>query len=113
MSSLAEEFKCSKVRLEITLAGSQDPMVAQTISTMSTGRKWSSAAVTQLAMAELKHQDIAERIQWGRGGLGTGECRPSRQKATPLQQRQLVANEVRRQEQAESCTKVVAQAKQG
>lgn len=79
VSSLTEEFKSSKVRLEMTLAESRDPVVAQTI------RKWSSAAATEQEMAALKHQEIMGYMQLGRGGLGTGESRPSWLKATPSQ----------------------------
>lgn len=43
MSSLKEEFKCSKVRLEISLAESRDPEVAQAAPTLLMGKKWSSA----------------------------------------------------------------------
>ncbi len=36
ISSLAEEFKCSKVRLEMTLTESRDPCVSQTAPTLVT-----------------------------------------------------------------------------
>lgn len=47
---LADEFKCSKVRLEMTLVESRDPAAAQTIPTVSAGRKWSSAAATRRSL---------------------------------------------------------------
>lgn len=88
-------------------------VVAQTVPTLLTGRKWSSAVATQQAKSVLRHQDIVGCIQLGRGGLGTGESRPSRHKATPSQCRGLVVEEVRRQKQAMRCTKAVSQGKQG
>ena len=46
VSGLAEEFKCSKGRLEMTLTDSCDPYVAQTAPTLVTGRKWTPAVAT-------------------------------------------------------------------
>ncbi len=113
VSSLTEEFKCAKVGLEMTLTESQNPNVAQTAPTLSTGREWTPAVATQQAQSALRHQDVVGHIQRGRGGLGTGESRPSWHKATPTQRRGLVVEEVHWQEQAVRCAKAVTQAKQG
>ena len=40
ISSLAEEYKCAKVRLEIMLLDSSNPFVAQAAPILATGRKW-------------------------------------------------------------------------
>ncbi len=113
ISSLTEEFKCSKVRLEMTLTESRDPCVSQTAPTLVTGRKWNPTAATHQAKADLRHRDIIGIVQQGRGGLGLGESRPSWHRAAPAQRRRLVVEEVRRQEQATRCAKAVSQAKQG
>ena len=113
VSSLTEEFKCSKVRLEMTLTESRDLCVAQTAPTLATGRKWTASAATQQAKADLRHRDIVGLVQQGRGGFGLGESRPSWHKAAPSQRRGLVVEEVRRQEQATRCAKAVSQSKQG
>ncbi len=113
MSSLEEEFKCTKVRLEMSLSESRDPCVAQTAPTLVTGKKWTPASATQQAKSALIHRDIVGNVQQGRGGLGLGESRPSWHKATTSQRRGLVIEEVRRQEQATRCAKAVSQAKQG
>ena len=113
VSSLTEEFKCSKVRLEMTLTESCDPCVAQTAPTLATGRKWTSSAATQQAKADLWHRNIVGLEQQGRGGFGLGESRPTWHKAAPSQRRGLVGEEVRWQEQVTRCAKAVSQEKQG
>ncbi|KAJ7991222.1 hypothetical protein DPEC_G00295080 [Dallia pectoralis] len=102
VSSLAEEFKCSKVKLEMTLTESRDPCVSGTASTLVTGRKWNPAAASHQAKTDLRHRDIIGNVQQGRGGLGLGDIRPSWQRAAPDQRRRLVVEEVRRHEQATS-----------
>ncbi|KAI3367294.1 hypothetical protein L3Q82_008346 [Scortum barcoo] len=65
---------------------------------------------------ELPVSSLTEKFKCsklGRGGLGTGESRPSWRKATPSQCRGLVVDEVRRQEQVMRRTKAVTHAKQG
>ena len=113
VSSLTEEFKCSKVRLEMTLTESRDPCVTQTAPTLASGRKWTPSPATQQAKADLRHRNIVGLVQQGRGGFGLGESRPTWHKAAPSQRRGLVLEELRQQEQATRCTKAVSQAKQG
>ncbi|KAK0136753.1 Retrovirus-related Pol polyprotein from type-2 retrotransposable element R2DM [Merluccius polli] len=113
LSSLTEEYKSTKVRLQMMLTESRDPCVAKTAPTLSTGRKWTPAAATHQAKSALKHRDIVGAVQRGRGGLGLGESEPSWHKASPAQRRGLVVEEVRREEQAARCAKAVSQGKQG
>ena len=113
ISSLAEEYKCAKVRLEMTLLDSADPFVAQAAPILATGRKWKPAEATQQAKAALRHRDIVGQVQQGRSGLGAGDTTPSWSKATKPQRRKLVVQEVRQQEEAARCAKAVAQARQG
>ncbi|XP_060929417.1 uncharacterized protein LOC133003646 [Limanda limanda] len=86
ISSLAEEYKCAKVRLEMMLLDSSDPFVAQAAPILATGRKWTPLEATKQAKAALKHRDI---------------------------RRKLVVQEVRQQEEAARCAKAVSQARQG
>ena len=113
ISSLAEEYKCAKVRLEMMLLDSSDPFVAQAAPILATGRKWTPLEATKQAKAALKHRDIVGRVQHGRSGLGAGASTPAWNKATPFQRRKLVVQEVRQQEEAARCAKAVSQAKQG
>jgi len=42
VSALTEEFKCAKVRLEMTLVESRDKCVREAGPVLKTGRKWSA-----------------------------------------------------------------------
>ena len=112
-SSLAEEYKCAKVRLEMMLLDSSDPFVAQAAPILATGRKWTPVAATEQAKAALRHRDIVGRVQEDRSGLGLGASTPAWSKANPSQRRKLVVQEVRREEEAGRRAQAVAQAKQG
>ena len=113
ISSLTEEYKCAKVRLEMMLLDSSDPFVAQTAPTLATGRKWTPRAATEQAKAALRHKDIMGRVQEGKCGLGLGASTPMWSKATTSERRKLVVQQVRREEEARRCAQAVAQAKQG
>ncbi|XP_025760230.1 uncharacterized protein LOC112844845 [Oreochromis niloticus] len=56
--SLVEEFKCAKVRLEMSLTDSQDPIVRGTAPTLATGRKWTPATSVLQAKSALQHRDV-------------------------------------------------------
>ena len=58
ISSLAEEYKCAKVRLEMMLLDSSNSFVAQAAPILATGRKWTPLAATEQAKAALRHRDI-------------------------------------------------------
>lgn len=113
MSSLVEEFKYSKVRLEMTLTESRDPYIAQRVPVLRTGAKWTPYTAVQQAKSAIKHRDIIGHVQQGRGGLGLGDSRPSWHKSTISQHRKLVVEEVCWQEQAMRWAKAVSQAKHG
>ncbi len=113
ISSLAEEYKCAKVRLEMMLLDSSDPLIAQAAPVLSTGRKWTPLVATKQAKAALRHRDIVGRVQEGRSGLGLGASTPAWSKANPAERRKLVVQEVRREEEAGRRAQAVSQAKQG
>ncbi|KAK2864561.1 hypothetical protein Q7C36_003715 [Tachysurus vachellii] len=87
ISSLVEDYKCAKVRLELMLLDLSDPFVAHL------GHRQAKAA--------LRHKDIVGQVQEGSSGLGLGASTP------------MVVQEVRREEEARRCAQAVAQAKQG
>ena len=66
LSSLTEEYKSTKVRLEMMLTESRDPCVAKTAPTLATGRKWTPAAATHQAKSALKHRNIVIVIAKGK-----------------------------------------------
>lgn len=47
VSSLVEEYKCSKVRLEMTQMDSRDPCITKIVLTFKTRRTWIPAAGVQ------------------------------------------------------------------
>ena len=110
---LVEDYKCAKVRLEMLLLDSNDPVVAQAAPILATGRKWNPMAATQQAKAALRHRDIVGQVQQGTSGLGLGASTPVWGKATPAERRKLVIQEIRREEEAGRCAQAVALAKQG
>jgi len=70
VSALTEEFKCAKVRLEMTLVESHDKCVREAAPVLKTGRKWSAKKSVVEAKAALQIGDIVGQVQHGRGGLG-------------------------------------------
>ncbi|KAJ8403133.1 hypothetical protein AAFF_G00360490 [Aldrovandia affinis] len=113
VSSLTEEYKCTKVRLNMTLTESQDGMIQAAAPRLATGRKWMPSEAVQQAKSALRHGDIVGQVQHGRGGFGLGASRPTWHKATSTQRRKLVVSQVRHQEEADRCAKAVSQSKQG
>ena len=113
ISSVVEEFKCAKVRLEMSLTDSRDPVVRGAPPTLATGRKWTPATAVLQAKSALLHRDVVGHVQQGRGGFGLGNVTPLWRKASATERRTMVVEEVRRQEEATRRSQAVAQAKQG
>ena len=112
ISSLAEEYKCAKVRLVMMLLDSSDSFVTQAAPILATGRKRTPLAATEQAKAALRHKDIVGRVQEGRSVLGLGTSTPAWRKATTSQRRKLVVQEVRQEEEARRCAQAVVMTKQ-
>ena len=108
VSSLVEEFKCTKVRTELLLAGSKDVVVSKVVPNPTKGRKWNPRMAAQEAEATLRHTEIVGNVQIGRGGLGLGPGKPVWSRAGPKEKRKLVVEQVRRQEEMLRGTKAVA-----
>ena len=113
LTSLTEEYKCSKVRLQMTLKDSRDKTISTAAPPLATGRKWTPSDAVQQATQALRHKDIVGQVQQGRGGFGLTAREPSWKKATTSEQRTLVVQEVRRQEEVLRSAKAVSLAKQG
>jgi len=67
ISALAEEFKCTVVRLEMTLVESHNKCVREAAPVLKTGRKWSANKSVVEAKATLY---IVGQVQHGRVGFG-------------------------------------------
>lgn len=113
ITSLTEEYKCSKVRLQMTLKDSRDQIISNVVPPLVTGRKWSSADAVRDAVSALEHSDIVGHVQQGRGGFGLAQSKPRWRKATTSERRKMVVTEVRRQEETKRSAKAVSLAKQG
>ena len=113
ITSLTEEYKCSKVRLQMTLTDSRDQTIRSAAPPLSTGRKWTPSDAVRHATAALRHSDIVGHVQMGRGGFGLTTSKPTWRKATASERRKMVVEEVRRQEEAERSAKAVSLVKQG
>lgn len=114
ISSLVEEYKCAKDRLEMMLLNSNDPFVAQCCPYLGHREEMEPPLVaTKQAKAALRHKDIVELVQEGRSGLGLGDSTPIWSKAYLSQICKMVVQEVREEEESRRCAQAVAQAKQG
>jgi len=112
VSSLVEEFKCTKVKTELLLAGSKDVVVSKVVPNPTKGRKWNPRMAVQEAEATLRHTEIVGNVQIGQGGLELGPGKLVWSRAGPKEKRKLVVEQGCRQEEMLRGTKAVAQAKQ-
>ena len=64
LTSLSEEFKCAKTRLQMTLNKSKDLVVRNNAPTLATGRKWRWATAVE-ATSAFRHADIVGHVQQG------------------------------------------------
>ncbi len=99
ITSLTEEYKCSKVRLQMTLKDSRDQTISNAVSLLLTGRKWTPSDAVQQATSALRHSDIVGHVQLERGGFGLTASKPTWRKASTSERRKMVVEEVRRQEE--------------
>ncbi len=112
-TSLTEEYKCSKVRLQMTLKDSRDKTISSAAPPLVIGWKWTPSDAMQQAISALKHKDIVGQVQQGTGGFGLKANEQTWRKATTSDRRTLVVEEVCRQEEAVRKAKAVSLAKQG
>ncbi len=113
ITSLTEEYKCSKVRLQMTLKDSRDQTISNAVPPLLTGWKWTPSDTVQQATSALRNSDIVGHVQLGRGGFGLTASKPTWHKASTSERRNIVVEEVRRQEETERSAKAVSLPKQG
>ncbi|XP_062888558.1 uncharacterized protein LOC134337458 [Mobula hypostoma] len=101
IASLVEEFKCTIARLVMTLTESEDTVIRTAASHVAMGRKWTPSEAIQSAKSALCFRDVVGQVQHGRAGLGLIPKAPQWHKATSVQKRRLLVEELRRQEEAE------------
>ena len=76
VTSIAEIYKCGKVRTVMMLRESTDASISEDPPTVNTARKWIAETETDLALSSLKHRDIMGLTQTNRKGLGFGSFKP-------------------------------------
>ncbi|KAJ8412700.1 hypothetical protein AAFF_G00116510 [Aldrovandia affinis] len=113
LTSLMEEYKCSKVRLQMTLKDSRAQTISNAAPLLLTGWKWTPSEAVQQPTSALRHKDIVGHVQQGRGGFSLAAREPTWCKASTSERRKLVVEEVRREEETARSAKAVSLAKQG
>ncbi|KAI7802564.1 hypothetical protein IRJ41_013735 [Triplophysa rosa] len=97
----------------MTLTESEDAVIRTAAPRMVVGRKWTPSEAVQSSKSALQFRDVVGQVQHGTAGFGLIPKTPLWHKATSVQKRQLVVEEVRRQEEGERHAKAVSMAKQG
>ena len=70
LTSLIEEYKVSKVRLQSMLCSSRDKKISSNPPTINVGRKWNVTEVLHSVNGMAKHEEVVGVIQNSRRGLG-------------------------------------------
>ncbi|RXN36671.1 trafficking particle complex subunit 11 [Labeo rohita] len=83
-------------------------VVSKNAPALVAGRKWRQASAVEEAISAIKHVDIVEHVQQGRGGLGLTMRRPEWNKATAPEWRKMVVEETHRQEEAARWARAVS-----
>ncbi len=81
----------------MTLSESEDTVIRTAALRVATGRKLTLLEAVQSAKSALHFRDVVGQVQQGRAGLGLIPKPPLWHKATSVQKRRLVVEEVRRQ----------------
>ena len=112
LKSIMEEFKSSKVRLQMMLDDSKDKVIKSLNLTLKTGRKWKVKDTIISAKENLAFKEVNSLTQTGRQGLGVNEKKWWSQ-ATGKDRRDMVIQEVRNKEDNKRLIKGVQQSQQG
>lgn len=95
------------------LKDSRGKNIRNTARPLVTGQKWTPSDAVQEAISTLRPKDIVEQVHRGRGGFGLMLGEPTWWKATKLEGRALVGEEVRREREVSRNAKSVSLGKQG
>ena len=112
LKSLVEEYKVDKARLLCMLQESEDHIVRNFHPEPKTGRKWKVQKAVTEAKDNLKFKEIIGHTQTNKQGLGATKMEWW-SKATGKSKRDMVLQELRRDEEAKRIQKAVQQSQQG
>ena len=111
VSSLEEEYKTGKTRLQMMLRDSPDEAIQKTQPKVKSGRKWTASAAIQDAESSLQIKEVIGAVQTGRAGLGQTPHRWY-SKQDPKGAREMVTEEIRSFEEGKRQTIAAGFAKQ-
>ena len=98
LSSLEEEYKVGKIRLQLMLRDSPDEAIQKAKPEVKSGKKWSASKTISIAEADLRTKEIIGAVNTGREGLGHNPQRWfSKQNAKGT--RQMITEEARHLEE--------------
>ena len=112
LKSIMEEFKSSKVRLQMMLDDSKDKVIKSLNPTLKTGRKWKAKNTIISAQENLAFKEVIGLTQTGRQGLGVNEKKWWSQ-ANGKDRCDMAIQEVRIKEDNKRLIKGVQQSQQG
>ncbi|KAK3785133.1 hypothetical protein RRG08_021933 [Elysia crispata] len=112
LKSILEEYKCGKGRLLAMLEDFEDPVVKTVHPTIKTGRKLKVVEALDEAKESLKIREVIGQTQTDCKGLGssTAKCWS---KADEKEERDMVINEIRLNEDSRRVQKAIQQTQQG
>ena len=112
LKSIVEEYKVGKARLMTMLEDSEDKVVRSIQPKLKTGRKWKVQEAVKAAKESLRTKEITGHTQTNRLGLGSTEMKWW-SKAEGKEKRDMVIQELRKEEDAKRFQKAVQQSQQG
>lgn len=111
LSSLVEEFKVGKVRLQMMMNDSNDEFVREAHPAVKAGTKWSVTKTIEEAESSLRTKEIMGLVQVDRAGLGSTKYEPF-SKMGIKDKRKMVTEEIKMFEEEKRKATAVTQAKQ-
>ena len=112
LKSILEEYKAGKMRLQSMLEDSGDKVIETVKPQLKTGRKWKVHEAMESAKDSLRIKEITGHTQTNRQGLGTSKTEWW-SKAKGKAKRDMMIQEMRKEEDQKRLQKAVQQSQQG
>ena len=112
LKSILEEYKAGKIRLQSMLEDSGDKVIETAKPQLKTGRKWKVQEAMEAAKDSLRIREITGHTQTNRQGLGSTKTEWW-SKAKGKAKRDMIIQEMRREEDQKRLQKAVQQSQQG
>ena len=112
LKSIVEEYKVSKTRFQLMLEESSDNVVREVQPTLKSGRKWKAREAVDNAKESLKLKEVIGHTQTNRQGVGMSTSTWWSNSSGKVR-RDMVIQEVRKEEDNKRYQKAVQQSQQG